>query len=38
MGGEGAIELRQLFELEDFEPGDAIEHHRRIEKQLEQKK
>ena len=24
------IEIRQLFELEDFAPGDAIEHHRRL--------
>lgn len=24
------IELRQMFELEDFEPGEAIEHHREI--------
>ena len=33
MEGEGVLELRQLFELEDFEPGDAIEHHRRLQEQ-----
>jgi hypothetical protein len=27
---EGHVELRQLFELEDFAPGDAIEHHKRL--------
>lgn len=26
---EGEVEIRQLFELEDFAQGDAIEHHRR---------
>jgi hypothetical protein len=30
------IELRQIFELEDFAPGDAIEHHRRVQQQLDQ--
>jgi PhnB protein len=34
MGGEGVIELRQLFELEDFAPGDAIEHHRQLQDEL----
>ena len=29
-GGKAQIEVRQLFELEDFEPSDAIEHHRKI--------
>lgn len=29
------IELRQIFELEDFAQGDAIEHHRRVQAQLE---
>jgi len=28
--GEGEIELRQLFELEDFTPGEAIDRHREI--------
>ncbi|MGI8740113.1 MAG: hypothetical protein ACR2KU_10950 [Gammaproteobacteria bacterium] len=27
-GKEGEIEVRQLFELEDFEPGEAIERFR----------
>src|SRR5205823_1692917 len=31
---DGEIELRQLFELEDFGPSDAIEHHRQVGKQL----
>ncbi|HEY0674172.1 MAG TPA: YciI family protein [Longimicrobiales bacterium] len=31
---EGEIELRQVFELEDFGEGEAIEHHRRIGEQL----
>ena len=30
MGGEGEIELRQVYELEDFGPGEAIEHHRQL--------
>ncbi len=29
-GRVAEIELRPLYELEDFEPGEAIEHHRRI--------
>ncbi len=29
-GGIGAIEVRQLFELEDFEPSDALEIHREL--------
>jgi hypothetical protein len=28
------IEIRQLFELEDFGEGEAIEHHRRLEREL----
>jgi hypothetical protein len=31
---DGEIELRQLFELEDFGPSDAIEHHRQVGKQM----
>ena len=27
---EGHVELRQIFELEDFDGGEAIEHHRRL--------
>jgi len=30
-GKPGAIEVRQLFELEDFEPSEAIERFRKIE-------
>ena len=37
-GGEGDIELRQLFELEDFEPSDAVEQARKLEKQLPKRK
>ncbi len=29
-GRDAEIEIRRLFELEDFAPGEAIEHHRRI--------
>jgi hypothetical protein len=28
---DGEIEVRQLFELEDFEPGDAVDRFRKIE-------
>ena len=38
MGGEGEIELRQLFELEDFAPSEAVEHHRELGKALGKKK
>lgn len=31
---EGEIEIRQVFELDDFGSSDAIEHHRRIQEQL----
>ena len=31
---EGEVELRQVFELEDFGESPAIEHHREIEKHL----
>lgn len=34
MGGEGEIEVRQVYELEDFGGGEAIEHHREIQKKL----
>jgi hypothetical protein len=38
-GNEGEIELRQLFELEDFGPSEAIERSaREIEKELAKKK
>jgi uncharacterized glyoxalase superfamily protein PhnB len=32
-GKEGEIEVRQLFELEDFEPGEGIERFRKMESQ-----
>jgi hypothetical protein len=31
---DGEIELRQLFELDDFGPSDAVEHHRQVGKQM----
>jgi hypothetical protein len=31
---EGEIEIRQVFELEDFGSSDAIEHHRKLQDQL----
>ena len=37
-GAEGEIELRQLFELEDFAPSPAIEDARRLETELAKKK
>jgi hypothetical protein len=37
-GAEGEIEIRQLFELEDFGPSEAIEHARELEKKLARKK
>ncbi len=30
MGGEGEIELRQVFELEDFGESPAVEEHRKL--------
>jgi hypothetical protein len=33
-GVEPEVELRQLFELDDFAPGEAIEHHKELQKQL----
>jgi hypothetical protein len=36
--GESEIEIRQLFEMEDFAPGDAIEHHRRVGEELAKRK
>ncbi len=35
---EGEVELRPFFELDDFAPSDAVEHHRRIGEQLEKQK
>lgn len=37
-GAEGEIELRQLFELDDFGPSPAIEDARRLESELVRKK
>ena len=37
-GAEGEIELRQLFELEDFGPSPAIDDARRLESELANKK
>ena len=34
---DGEVELRPFFELEDFAPGPAVDHHRRIEKELRTK-
>jgi hypothetical protein len=36
--GEGEVELRQVFELEDFIPSDAIERHRELGKELADRK
>ena len=35
---EGEIEIRQLFELEDFGPSEAIDRARELEKGLAKKK
>jgi hypothetical protein len=35
---EGEVELRQLFELEDFTPSEAIEHHREVRRELAKQK
>lgn len=35
---DGEIEVRQFFELEDFAPSAAVEHHREIGKALQSKK
>jgi len=37
-GAEGEIELRQLFELEDFAPSPAIDEARKLETELARKK
>jgi len=31
---EGEIEIRQLFELDEFTPGPAIEHHRKLQEAI----
>jgi hypothetical protein len=35
---DGEIEIRQLFELEDFSASEAIDHHRALEKELAKRK
>ena len=35
---DGEVELRAFFELEDFAPGPAIEHHRRVGEALDSQK
>lgn len=37
-GAEGYIEVRQLFEIEDFAPSDAVEDARKLGNQLGRKK
>src|SRR4051794_1555705 len=34
MGGEGEIELRSVFEMEDFGESPAVDHHKRISDQI----
>lgn len=34
---DGEIELRQFFELEDFGPSEAVEHHRRLGEEMKKK-
>jgi hypothetical protein len=35
--GDSEIEIRQVFELEDFAPSDAVEHHRKLGEQMGKK-
>ena len=35
---DGEVELRPFFEIEDFAPGPAIEHHKEVGRQLDKKK
>lgn len=35
--GESEIEIRQIFELEDFGDSEAVEHHRRLGEQIGKK-
>jgi hypothetical protein len=37
-GGDGEVEIRQFFELDDFGPSEAIDRMRELEKDLEKKK
>ncbi len=36
-GVESEIEIRQVFELSDFTPGEAVEHHARLREQIAKK-
>jgi hypothetical protein len=35
---DGEIEIRQVFELDDFAPSQAVDHHRQVEQTLASKK
>ena len=35
---DGEVELRPFFELEDFAPGPAIDHHKEVGKELQKQK
>lgn len=37
-GQEAEVEIRQLFELDEFGESPAIDHHRELQKELEKKK
>jgi len=37
-GAEGEIELRQLFELDDFAPSQAVDDARKLENELAKKR
>lgn len=37
-GGDGEVEIRQFFELEDFGSSEAVEHHRELAQELENQK
>jgi hypothetical protein len=38
MGGEGEIELRRVFELEDFGESEAVKRHRELDKKIAKNK
>jgi hypothetical protein len=38
MDGESEIEIRQVYELEDFGESEAVEHHRKVEAALQKAK
>jgi hypothetical protein len=37
-GGEGEIELRQMFDIDDFAPGEAVERAKELAKEVERQK